>query len=60
MRAMGYRRCVTYTRAYEHGPSLKAAGFRPASRERPGPHGPRKGVRYPVVPKEDARWRASS
>ena len=57
MRAMGYRRCVTYTRAYEHGSSLKAAGFRPASRERPGPHGARKGVRYPVVPKEDSiRW----
>lgn len=61
MRAMGYRRCVTYTRAYEDGASLKATGFAAVSRERPGPHGARKGVRYPVRPKEDAvRWEIST
>ena len=57
IRAQGYRRCVTYTVAHEPGSSLKAAGFKPVSRGRPGPHGPRKGVPYPIVRKENTiRW----
>jgi hypothetical protein len=58
MRVMGYRRAITYTRAYEHGASLKAAGFTATSRDRPGPQGsPRGWASRRIKPKEDTvRW----
>jgi hypothetical protein len=56
VRAMGYRRRITHTRAYEHGSSLKAAGFAAVSRNRPGPQGTRRWAPR-IKPKEDTvRW----